>query len=107
MLANHNLDQDLKALAFGGCVAVVGNRGTVEINPRDLMARDASVVGVALANVKPAELALIAKALRPLFEKGVLKPVIRQSYPLTELAQAHEDVLKSGALGNLVIAIGE
>ena len=107
MLANHNLDQDLKALAFGGCVAVVGNRGTVEINPRDLMARDASVVGVALANTKPAELALIAKALRPLFEKGVLKPVIRHSYELTELAQAHEDVLKSGALGNLVIRISE
>ncbi|MFT2098951.1 NADPH:quinone reductase [Marinomonas sp. 2405UD66-6] len=105
MLANHNLDQDLKALTTGGCVAVVGNRGTVEINPRDLMARDASVVGVALANIKPSELSLIAKALRPLFEKGVLKPVIRHSYELTELAQAHEDVLKSGALGNLVVRI--
>ncbi|AEF56517.1 NADPH:quinone reductase [Marinomonas posidonica] len=105
MLANHNLDQDLKALTFGGRVAVVGNRGTVEINPRDLMARDAAVFGVALANVKPAELALIAKALKPLFEKGVLKPVIRQTYELTALAQAHEDVLKSGALGNLVIRI--
>ncbi|ETI59728.1 NADPH:quinone reductase [Marinomonas profundimaris] len=107
MLANHNLDQDLKALAFGGCVAVIGNRGTVEINPRDLMARDASVVGVALANVQPNELALIAKSLLPLFEKGVLKPVVRHSYALTELAQAHEDVLKSGALGNLVIRVSE
>jgi NADPH2:quinone reductase len=106
MLANHNLDQDLKALAFGGCIAVIGNRGTVEINPRDLMARDASIVGVALANIKPNELALIAKALRPLFEKGVLKPVIRHCYDLTELAQAHEDVLKSGALGNLVVRVG-
>ncbi|ETX12116.1 quinone oxidoreductase [Marinomonas ushuaiensis DSM 15871] len=106
MLANHNLDQDLKALAFGGCVAVIGNRGTVEINPRDLMARDASIVGVALANIKPNELALIAKSLRPLFEKGVLKPVIRHCYDLTELAQAHEDVLKSGALGNLVVRVG-
>jgi len=105
MLANHNLDQDLKALTFGGRVAVVGNRGTVEINPRDLMARDAAVFGVALANVKPAELALIAKALKPLFEKGVLKPVIRRTYELTELAQAHEDVLKSGALGNLVVRV--
>lgn len=105
MLANHNLDQDLKALAFGGCVAVIGNRGTVEINPRDLMARDASVVGVALANIKPNELALIAKSLRPLLEKGLLKPIIRHTYPLKELAQAHEDVLKSGALGNLVVRI--
>ncbi|MDB4836869.1 NADPH:quinone reductase [Marinomonas sp.] len=105
MLANHNLDQDLKALAVGGCVAVVGNRGTVEINPRDLMARDASVIGVALAQIKPNELALIAKAMRPLFEKGVLKPVVRRVYSLDELPQAQEDVLKSGALGNLVVSI--
>lgn len=105
MLANHNLDQDLKALAFGGRVAVIGNRGTVEVNPRDLMARDAAVMGVALANIKPAELSRIAKAMLPLFERGVLVPVIRQEYALTELAQAHEDVLKSGAQGNLVIVI--
>ncbi|GAA0826173.1 MULTISPECIES: NADPH:quinone reductase [Marinomonas] len=105
MLANHNLDQDLKALAFGGCVAVVGNRGTVEINPRDLMARDASVIGVALANAQPKDLQLIAKSMLPLFQKGVLKPVVRKSYPLTELAQAHDDVLLSGALGNLVVQV--
>lgn len=105
MLANHNLDQDLKALAFGGCVAIIGNRGTVEINPRDLMARDAAVMGVALANCKPAELQRIAKAMLPLFEKGVLKPVIRREYSLTELPQAHEDVMKSGAQGNLVVSV--
>ena len=105
MLANHNLDQDLKALAFGGRVAVIGNRGTVEINPRDLMARDAAVMGVALANIKPAELSRIAKAMLPLFEQEVLVPVIRQEYALTELAQAHEDVLKSGAQGNLVVIV--
>ncbi|MGO3345566.1 MAG: NADPH:quinone reductase [Marinomonas sp.] len=105
MLANHNLDQDLKALAFGGCVAVVGNRGTVEINPRDLMARDASVIGVALANTTPTDLQQIAKAMLPQFEKGILKPVIRHCYALSELAQAHDDVLLPGALGNLVIQI--
>lgn len=106
MLANHNLDQDLKALAFGGRVAVVGNRGTVEINPRDLMARDAAVMGVALANIKPAELDLIAKSLYPLLNGGLLKPVIRKVYPLDDVSQAHEDVLKPGAQGNLVIKIG-
>ncbi|MCZ2722697.1 NADPH:quinone reductase [Marinomonas sp. 15G1-11] len=105
MLANHNLDQDLKALAFGGRVAVVGNRGTVEINPRDLMARDAAVMGVALANIKPSELSLIAKSLYPLLNCGLLKPVIRKVYPLASVAEAHEDVLKAGAQGNLVISI--
>ncbi|WCN15316.1 zinc-binding dehydrogenase [Marinomonas mediterranea] len=105
MLANHNLDRDLKALAFGGTVAVIGNRGTVEINPRDLMAKDAAVVGVALANVKPNELKRIAQSMKPLFDKGVLKPIVRKEYSLTELPNAHKDILKSGALGNLVVTI--
>ncbi|MBJ7554807.1 NADPH:quinone reductase [Marinomonas spartinae] len=105
MLANHNLSEDLKALTLGGCVAIVGNRGTVEINPRDLMARDASVVGVALANVNPEALALIASSLLPHFESGELKPVIRKVYALSDLGQAHEDVLLPGALGNLVVKV--
>lgn len=46
MLANANLGKDLGLLARGGVVAVVGSRGTVEINPRDLMQREAAVIGV-------------------------------------------------------------
>jgi len=105
MLADQNLDQDLKALAHGGCVAVIGNRGTVEINPRDLMARDAAVVGVALANVKTPALKQIGKSLYPLLSSGLLTPVVRKTYSLDELGQAHEDVLKAGALGNLVVTL--
>lgn len=107
MLADQNLDQDLKALAHGGCVAVIGNRGTVEINPRDLMARDASVVGVALANVKTPALKQIGKSLYPLLNSGLLTPVVRKTYSLAELGQAHEDVLKAGALGNLVVTLAD
>ena len=33
-LANVNLDNDLSALAFGGRVVIVGNRGRIEIDPR-------------------------------------------------------------------------
>jgi NADPH:quinone reductase len=39
MLANKNLAADLGLLAKKGRVVVIGNRGTVEINPRDTMAR--------------------------------------------------------------------
>lgn len=107
MLANQNLDQDLKALTQGGCVAVIGNRGTVEINPRDLMARDAAVVGVALANVSAAALKQIAQSLYPLLNSGLLTPVVRKTYSLAELSQAHEDVLVPGALGNLVVTLAD
>jgi NADPH2:quinone reductase len=38
MLANINLDNDLGLLARFGRVIVIGNRGRIEINPRDTMA---------------------------------------------------------------------
>lgn len=46
MLANVNLGSDLRVLARGGIVAVVGSRGDVQINPRDLMMKESSIVGV-------------------------------------------------------------
>lgn len=107
MLANVNLDRDLKALAPKGRVVVVGNRGTIEINPRDLMARDAAVMGMALFNVSPPELRQIGQSLYPLLASRMLEPVIRTTYTLTELPKAHQDVLKPGALGNLVIHIAD
>src|ERR1700724_2713400 len=39
MLANVNLQKDLKLLATNGRVIVIGNRGEITINPRDLMLR--------------------------------------------------------------------
>ncbi|MBP1720276.1 MAG: Alcohol dehydrogenase, zinc-binding domain protein, partial [Deltaproteobacteria bacterium] len=50
MLANVNLGKDLGALAFGGRVVAIGSRGTVEINPRDAMSRDAAVLGMLIMN---------------------------------------------------------
>src|SRR5262249_38892206 len=41
MLGNVNLDRDLGLLARHGRVVVVGNRGRIEINPRDAMSREA------------------------------------------------------------------
>ena len=52
-LANVNLDNDLTALAFGGRVVVVGNRGRIEIDPRKTMGKDAAIVGMALWNTTP------------------------------------------------------
>lgn len=72
MLSNVNLSKDLQMMAFGGRVTVsmspasvpigvhsqsveftfsrqvVGARGSIEINPRDTMAKESSIMGVAL-----------------------------------------------------------
>src|SRR4249920_1025580 len=43
MLANVNLASDTKLLASNGRVIVIGSRGEVTINPREIMARRASI----------------------------------------------------------------
>jgi len=104
MLANQNLGKDLTLLAKLGRVVVVGSRGTVEVNPRDTMGRDAKIIGMTVLNASPEELAGIHAALVAGLENGNLRPVIGQELPLREATRAHEEVMKpSGAHGKIVL----
>ena len=106
MLANVNLGKDLTILAKGGRVVIIGSRGSVEINPRDTMQRDADVRGMILPNTPPAEMASIHAALVAGLENGTLHPVIGKEFPLAEAARAHRAVMESGALGKIVLVHG-
>jgi len=103
MLANVNLNKDLEVLAKGGRVVVVGSRGTVEINPRLAMTRDATILGMTLFNISPQESAGIHAALVAGLEAGTLRPFVGRELPLSEAARAHEEVLKPGAYGKIVL----
>ena len=105
MLANINLGNDIRLLNHGGRVIVIGSRGTVEINPRDLMTRDADIRGMQLFNTPPGEMQGIHRALLGGFEKGALRPIIGQRFRLYEAAQAHEAVLRPGAFGKIVLSV--
>jgi NADPH2:quinone reductase len=59
---------------------------------------------VSLNNVTPPELRQISQSLFPLLGT-ILHPVVRKVYSLEELGAAQDDVLRPGALGNLVIKI--
>ena len=103
MLANVNLNRDLGLLAKGGRVVVVGSRGAVEINPRLAMTRDAAVLGMSLFNASARELSGVHAALAAGLEAGTLRPVVGRELPLAEAARAHEEVLKPGAYGKIVL----
>jgi NADPH:quinone reductase len=103
MLANVNLGNDLEALAKFGRVVVIGNRGKVEINPRDTMGRDAAILGMSLFNVNERDMASIQAALCAGLENGTLRPVIGQTIPLAEAARAHEGVMQPGSYGKIVL----
>lgn len=105
MLANVHLGHDLGALAPRGRVVVVGSRGTVEINPRDTMGRDADIRGMALFNASPAELRSLHAAVVAGLENGTLRPVVGRELPLAEAAAAHEAVMAPGKLGNVVLVL--
>jgi len=106
MLANVNLGKDLTVLARGGRVVVIGSRGTVEINPRDAMAREASITGMVLLNASAEELSRIHAGIYAGLEAGFLRPVIGRELPLADAAEAHRAVMEPGARGNIVLEVG-
>jgi NADPH2:quinone reductase len=103
MLANVNLGRDLTLVARGGRVVVIGSRGTVEINPRDAMAREAAILGLVLFNASPEELREIHAALVAGFAAGVLRPIVGREFALAEAPAAHEAVMSPGARGKIVL----
>ncbi len=103
MLANVNLGKDLTVLALHGRVVVIGSRGTVEINARDTMSRDAEILGMTLFNTPEQDLAGIHAALYAGLENGTLRPVIGQEMPLGEAPHAHQQVMAPGAYGKIVV----
>lgn len=105
MLANQNLGDDLPLLNIGGRVVVIGSRGSVEINPRDLMARDACIMGMALAHASPTQLTKIHAALFAGAQAGFVKPVIAKRFALADTSAAHVAVMEPGATGNIVINV--
>jgi NADPH2:quinone reductase len=103
MLANVNLARDLTLLAPRGCVVVVGSRGPIEINPREIMGRNADVRGVMLFGASTDELRAAHAAIRTGLESGGLRPVVGRRFPLAQASEAHHAVLTPGALGKIVL----
>ncbi len=103
LLANVNLNKDLGILAKHGRVVVVGNRGTIEIDPRQTMVKDSDIRGMSLMHADESELALIHAALGAGFSNGSLTPVLGKQFPLADAPKAHEAVMEPGAHGKIVL----
>jgi NADPH:quinone reductase len=103
MLANVNLGRDLTIAAQKGRVVVVGNRGTAELDARNIMTRDATILGMSMWNASPEELVSIHSALVAGLENKTLRPVIGQEIPLAEAARAHVAVMAGNSFGKIVL----
>jgi NADPH2:quinone reductase len=103
MLANVNLQKDLGIIAMRGRIVVIGNRGTIEINPRLAMNKDAAILGMALYHASPTQAAGMHAALVEGLRNGTLRPVIAQELPLAQAPRAHEAVMEGGHHGKIVL----
>jgi NADPH2:quinone reductase len=103
LLANVNLGRDLGVLAAGGRVVVIGSRGTVEINPRDTIGREATILGMSVFSATERETESIHAAIGAGLENGTLQPVIGQEMPLAEASRAHRTIIEAKAFGKTVL----
>ncbi|HTD75332.1 MAG TPA: NADPH:quinone reductase [Steroidobacteraceae bacterium] len=103
MAAHVNLAHDLKLLARRGRIVVIGSRGNVEINPREIMLREASIFGVYLWGVLPDEATEIHAAIQAGLRSQTLRPVVAAEIPLASAPEAHRRVAEPGARGKIVL----
>ena len=103
MLANVNLGHDLKMLARNGRVVVIGSRGPVEIDPRDTMGKDLSILGMTLMNADAKDTASIHAALGAALRDGTLRPIVGEEMPLADAARAHHKIIEELAYGKIIL----
>lgn len=103
------LAENLKAVAVGGKVITIGLLAGVkaELALGLLVQKRASLSGSTLRarplEEKAALAQSFARAVVPLFERGVLKPVLEQTLPMSEIQQAHARMEADETFGKLVL----
>jgi len=106
MLANASLTKDLQLVALKGRIGVVGNRGTIEINPRETMAKESSIIGVMLVHATESEKQEMTSAIAAGLQAGILSPIVGQEYQLSQAPDAHRDIIEGkGAKGKVVLIL--
>ncbi|MCP9313753.1 NADPH:quinone reductase [Liquorilactobacillus satsumensis] len=103
VLANVNLIKDIKILKKFGRVIVIGNRGSLSFNPRLIISKDITLIGMSLWNVPSDQYQHNLDVIEnDLFQKR-FRPTLGKILPLSEAAQAHELVLNNQFKGKIVL----
>lgn len=106
MAANKHLGHDLSLLCIGGRIVVVGGRGNVELNPRDVMSREADILGLRLFQSSESELYEAHAAIQAGIQAGWLRPLVGKEYGLDQAAEAHHELIYGhGAIGKMVLVV--
>jgi NADPH:quinone reductase-like Zn-dependent oxidoreductase len=104
-LANKNLETDLKLIAPFGKIVIIGNRGSIEINPRLAMQKECDILATALWNAPQDEYEQSIHGVIGMLTSGALRPVIGTTIPLQQASQGFEQLEKGIGNGKLVLTI--
>ncbi|MBT2659004.1 NADPH:quinone reductase [Bacillus sp. ISL-18] len=104
-LANKNLETDLKLIAPFGKIVIIGNRGSIEINPRLAMQKECDILATALWNAPKNEYEQSIHGVIGMLTSGALRPMIGTTLSLQQAAQGFEQLEKGIGNGKLVLTI--
>jgi NADPH:quinone reductase len=107
-MSGTGFEDELRALGMLGRIVVFGNaaRHPNEVQPNYLLRTSKSVLGfwlVALVARRPDLIRSMAADLLGAVASGELQVVIGNTYPLSEVAQAHKDIQERGTTGKLLL----
>jgi putative PIG3 family NAD(P)H quinone oxidoreductase len=111
MIGAPYLARNVEVLGADGRLVVIGLQGgaTAELNLGELIVRRASVMATSLRGRPPEEKAMIVgktvEHVWPLLARGVIRPVIHETFDLQDAAQAHEVMERSDHIGKLVLTV--
>ena len=113
VVGGDEIDRNLQAIALRGTIVQVGlmGGGTVPVNIGLLMGKRATWVGTTLRTrpieEKVAVTRQFATEMLPLFDTGVMLPVIDSVYPFERIAEAHQHMAANANTGKIVVTIGD
>jgi NADPH:quinone reductase len=107
------LDQNVRSLAVGGRLALIGVMGgrKAELDLTRVLVNRLSILGSVLRPRPVAEKTAIVRAFErdvlPQFASGRIAPLIHRVYPLEQAADAHRAMESSEHFGKLVLRVAE
>jgi len=111
VIGGEEVERNLQAVALKGRIVQVGvmGGGTVPVNVYALMSRRATWIGTMMRS-RPIEekVALtrrFAAEMLPLFDAGVLKPVIDSRFPFDRIGDAHRHMASNANAGKILVDI--
>lgn len=105
------LPRNVTALSDGGRLVIIGLQGgtKAELNIGELLGKRGSVMATALRSRPLDQKADVVRQVRdniwPMIANGQVRPIVAQTLPLAEAAQAHRVLAESQHIGKVLLAV--